>query len=104
MKKIAMISALVVATATAGFAVADGRGDRMMKGLDLTDAQQTQMMELRDQQRATMQAMHAAFSANVRAILTPEQQVTFDERMQKRQAKMEKRDGKDGYGMKGDRS
>jgi Spy/CpxP family protein refolding chaperone len=61
------------------------RGEgRMLAGLDLTDAQKAQIDDIMAQQR---EETHA----KIRAILTPEQQATFDARQQGREARLEKR-------------
>ncbi len=86
----ALILGTLIATLSAG-AMAKGPEDRMMRGLDLTDAQKTELMELREQQKAAMEPVRQAHMAQVRAILTPEQIATFDQRMEKMRGKMEKR-------------
>lgn len=86
----ALVLGTLVATLSMG-ALAKGGEDRMMRGLDLSEAQQTQLMELRETHRAQMEPIREAHLAEMRAILTPEQIVKFDQRMQKMKAKMEKR-------------
>jgi len=54
-------------------------GGRMMKDINLTDAQKTQVRDIMTQEREDTHA-------KIRAILTPEQQATFDANAQKQQA------------------
>jgi Spy/CpxP family protein refolding chaperone len=63
----------------------------MMKGLNLTDAQQTQVQSIMTQEREDTHA-------KIRAILTPEQQTTFDARKQQRDAWFEQRQKSPGGG------
>jgi Spy/CpxP family protein refolding chaperone len=59
-------------------------GGRMMNGLNLTDAQRAQIDDIMAQQR---EETHA----KIRAVLTPEQQATFDARKQERDAWFQQR-------------
>lgn len=86
----ALILGTLIATLSAG-AMAKGPEDRMMRGLDLTDTQKSELMELREQHRAEMEPLREAHMEQVRAVLTAEQIVKFDERMEKMRDKMEKR-------------
>lgn len=100
MKKIALISALVLGTAVSGMVVAKGHGDkgsRMTERLNLTPEQQTQFDALRDEHRASMTKLHEGFTAQMRGLLTPEQLTTFDAMMEKRKERMGKHLGKKGY-------
>ncbi|MCL2872914.1 MAG: Spy/CpxP family protein refolding chaperone [Betaproteobacteria bacterium] len=56
----------------------------VMESLNLTDAQKAQVADVMKQERTDAQA-------KIRAILTPEQQKTFDARIQKQAAKAAKR-------------
>ncbi|MDR2710593.1 MAG: Spy/CpxP family protein refolding chaperone [Burkholderiales bacterium] len=56
----------------------------MMSGLNLTDAQKTQIRDIMTQQR---EETHA----KIRAVLTPEQQAIFDARKQQRDAWFDQR-------------
>ena len=87
MKKLMLATALTLASVGA---FAKG-GDRMMRGLELTDAQQAQIETLVQSHRAEMQTLRSTHLDQIRALLTPEQQVSFDERMAKYKEKMEKR-------------
>ena len=68
--------------------------DKELRGLDLTAEQKTQWMELRETHRAAMQPLRDQHQAEMRALLTPEQQVKFDQRMAKQAEKMAKRKAK----------
>jgi Spy/CpxP family protein refolding chaperone len=113
----ALVAVVIVAGAGAARAQAPqgGRGRGMnvqMNGIELTEAQkakldeiqkkyQPEMMALRDQMmnggdRAELMKKGMALSdrsaADIRAILTPDQQVVFDKNMAERKARMEQRE------------
>lgn len=92
MKK-TLTAALIALTATSAFAFG-GKDNKMMRGLDLTDQQKVQIQEMREAQRAAMEPIRQQHMQDIRALLTPEQQTKFDERMAKKAAKMEKRRAK----------
>ena len=77
----------------------------MLKGIELTDAQEAQIKALHEKQgrpaemrreqrekmRAEMMAHHAKMVAEVRALLTPAQQEIFDKNVVEMKQRMEKR-------------
>lgn len=98
MKKL-LVALGTSALLASGVAVADKGGDRMLKRLDLTPEQQTQIQALSQAHRTQMMTLRQGHLTEIRALLTPEQQAQFDERVAKYQAKMQKRMQKHGsYG------
>lgn len=93
MKK-TLTAALIALTATSAFAFGGGKESKMMRGLDLTDEQKVQIQEMREAHRAALEPLRQQHMQDIRALLTPEQQAKFDERMAKKAAKMEKRRAK----------
>ena len=87
-------AALIALTATSAFAFGGGKESKMMRGLDLTDEQKVQIQEMREAHRAALEPLRQQHMQDIRALLTPEQQAKFDERMAKWAAKMEKRRAK----------
>jgi Spy/CpxP family protein refolding chaperone len=124
--KIVRIAGLAIAlcVASASIAAAQGRpdsappggrrggmmGGRLLDGITLTDAQQTQLKVIREKympkmqafrdslmstgappdsaSRAKMMTMNAAYSAEVRAILTADQQAIYDKNVADQAARM----------------
>lgn len=88
----AVILGTAIAIASTG-AMAKGWG-KEMRGLDLSDQQKIELMELRATHEAAMAPVRAQHMAEIRALLTPEQQEKFDQRMAKMAEKMAKRKAK----------
>lgn len=63
------------------------RGE-LMRELNLTEAQRTQIRAIHERGRERMQALHAQQMAEVRSILTPEQRTRFDAAAAKRKEHM----------------
>lgn len=112
------IAAIVAALLIGGAAIASaqgavqqsGQGRRnMLDGIELTDAQKAKLEEIQKKYQPEMQALRAEFqsggdraelmkksaalrdrsSAEIRAILTPDQQVVFDKHTAEMKARME---------------
>ena len=71
-----------------------GRGGRLgggpggeLRGLDLTEAQRNQIQAIREQYMAQIRPLQERMQADVRAVLTPEQQATVQEREQRAAAR-----------------
>lgn len=70
------------------------RGD-ILRDLNLTEAQRTQIRAIHERNRQQMEAKHREQMSEIRNILTPEQRVKFDAAAAKRKQGMEgRREGK----------
>lgn len=91
MKKTVMItSALVLFGASVAMAAGHSFGggkrmDRMQMELGLSDAQVSQIQMIKQEQRQQIKQLRAQGEQRIRALLTPEQAVKFDQFKQQRQ-------------------
>lgn len=84
-----VIATGVIVALMATGAMAKGQ-DKMMRGLDLSPEQKAQVTELRETHRAQMEPIRTQHMNEIRALLTPEQQVKFDKRQAKKAKQMAK--------------
>ena len=85
-------SSLAVAVPAAAHQMQGGQGGRsggmgMLRGLDLTEAQRNQIQAIREQYMAQIRPLQERMQADIRAVLTPEQQATVQEREQRAAAR-----------------